>query len=275
MNPEKKINDKLDRVKKSLSGMENIAVAYSGGVDSTLLLKIAYDIRGDKVIGIYADSPLQPDRERIHALEVARSIGAKVYVINSNHLLREETFRMNPRNRCYFCKGFIFNGIISKAKELGYTSILDGSNFDDTSDFRPGRKALIERNIHSPLQEAGLTKEEIRSISKRYGLPTWEKEAYACLASRIPYGMEITLEKLKQVDEVEQILIRRGYHNVRARHYGERIRVEVKENQVMQLREEIEKQELTTAILSKGFKTIGIDPDGYRQGSLNDRKTII
>jgi len=249
--------------------MENVAVAYSGGVDSTLLLKIVYDIKDDKAIGIYADSPLQPERERLNAQETARIIGARMLIINNRNLLDSEAFRKNPRDRCYFCKGFLFDEIVKTARSLGYTVVLDGSNHDDREDFRPGEKALRERNIRSPLQEAGLTKEEIRIISKKYGLPTWNKDAYACLASRIPYDEEITEEKLRQVDEVEQILIKNGYRNVRARYYGKKVRIEVRKDQVDKLKEEIKDKNIIEVIIGRGFTKIEIDPAGYCQGSLN------
>jgi uncharacterized protein len=263
-------DDKLNKVKEQIGHMGKIAVAYSGGVDSTLLLKLAYDIKHDEVVGIYADSPLQPGRDRMEALDVARSIGAKVFVIKNDHLLDIETFKKNPPNRCYYCKGYIFDEIGKKARSLGCTSILDGSNHDDRGDYRPGKKALEERSICSPLQEAGLTKAEIRIISKAYGLPTWDKDAYACLASRIPYNTEITLEKLKQVDDIEKALIGRGYRNVRARHLGKKVRIEVRNDQVIRLKEEINQKELMDCILVAGFTGFEIDPAGYRQGSLND-----
>ncbi len=263
-----RIKEKLNQVRRILKDLEKVVVAFSGGVDSTLLLKLAYDNLGKNAIGIYVDSLLQPEREKQEAHDIAQLIGAEIYTIKVNPL-QNETFSSNSRKKCYFCKSFIFDQLIKEANARGFRNIVDGSNHDDTHDYRPGKKALIERNIRSPLQEAGLTKEEIRIISKKLNLSTWNKDAYACLASRIPYGTKITPERLKQIDEIEQILIKRGYRNVRARYFDDEVRVEVRSEQVKKLQAEITNQELLQSILSTGFTKVYIDPEGYRQGSLN------
>ena len=264
----KTISQKLIKLKAILRDFGKVAVAYSGGVDSAFLLKVANDLPETETIGIYIDSPLQPEREKKEAIEVAELIHAELIIIQVDPLLKHD-FRINTKNRCYFCKGILFDEIIKTAKAKGFEFIVDGSNHDDVSDFRPGKKALAERKIRSPLQEVGLTKEEIRILSKEYGLPTWDKDAYACLASRIPFGQEVTLERLHQIDEAEQLLLSKGYRDVRARHFGDLVRIEVRHDQVKQLQNEIQQTDILIAILDTGFKKIFIEPLGYRQGSLN------
>ncbi len=262
------LSAKLIRLKESLVAMDKIAVAYSGGVDSTFLLKIAYDLLRNKAIGIYVDSPLQPQREKQEAIEVAQLIQAEIYIINLNPLSKPD-FKRNPDNRCYFCKGYIFDEILKTATAKGYQNVVDGSNHDDTGDYRPGKKALMERKIGSPLQEVGLTKEEIRFLSKEYDLPTWNKDAYACLASRIPYDVEITSERLNQIDKAEQLLRSKGYRDVRARYYGDEVRIEVRQDQVKKLQQEVKHKDMLKAIIRTGFTRVYIEPLGYQQGNLN------
>ena len=262
------ISQKLIRLKSIIRDFGKVAIAYSGGVDSTFLLKVANDLPEIETLGIYIDSPLQPEREKKEAIEVAELIHAKMIIIQIDPLLKHD-FRMNPKNRCYFCKGLLFDEIIKTANNKGFKHIIDGSNHDDTGDFRPGKKALAERKIRSPLQEVGLTKEEIRILSKEQDLPTWDKDAYACLASRIPFGEEVTLERLNQIDKAEQILLSKGYHYVRARYFGDEVRIEVRHDQVKQLQKEMQQTDISKAILGTGFKKVFIEPLGYRQGSLN------
>lgn len=268
INPGEQVSNKLIRLKEILKDLKKIAVAYSGGVDSAFLLKIAYDIPGIDTIGIYVDSPLQPEREKREAIETAKHIHADIVVININPL-ENPSFRKNPVNRCYFCKGLIFDKILKTAVLNGFSNIVDGSNHDDAKDYRPGKKALAERKIRSPLQEAGLTKEDIRILSKKEGLPTWNKDAYACLATRIPYGTEISTQYLKQVDKTEEILLLKGYRYVRARHFGDEVRIEVQSDQVQKLQEEMKNPDIYKSILDSGFSKIFIEPQGYRQGNLN------
>jgi uncharacterized protein len=263
---------KIEQLKELLKGLEKPAIAYSGGVDSTFLLKIASIVLGDITAGIYIDSPLQPSGEKEEALQLAGDIGAKVFVVGANPLSIKE-FRENYKDRCYFCKRYLFDIILKTAREKGYTTVVDGSNHDDKNDYRPGSKALQEYGIRSPLQEVGLTKEEIRKLSKLYSLPTWDKDAYACLASRIPFYQEITPTRIKQVDKTEKFLTKLGYRNVRARHFGEEVHIEVRRDQVKKLQKAIKKKDIMNAILNIGFTKVFIDPEGYRQGKLNYQNT--
>ena len=261
-------NSKLLQLNRLLKELGKAAVAYSGGVDSTFLLKVAHNQLGINTIGIYVDSPLQPSSEKEEAIKMANSIGAGNYIVQINPLVKEE-FRKNPQDRCYFCKRFIFGEIISTAKEKGFSNVVDGSNHDDKNDYRPGKRALKEYGIRSPLQEVGLTKEEIRKLSRELKLPTWDKDAYACLASRIPFNSEITEERLNQIDETEKILIGLGYHKVRARFFGSKVKIEVRSDQIKKLRKDLKSEQIQNAIYKIGFTGIMVDPLGYRQGSLN------
>jgi uncharacterized protein len=247
-----------------------VAIAFSGGVDSTLLLRVAHDELGNDAIGIYCDSALQPSRERERIREIAGSTGAELIILEEFDL-GEDVFRRNPENRCYLCKRLIFDRIIRVAKKHGFNTIADGSNADDRHDFRPGKKALLEMDVISPLQEAGLTKDEIRILSRHLGLPTWDKDALACLATRIPFHDEISPEKLRLIDGIEDLLVKRGYRNVRARLAGDRVSLEVRPDQVERLRSELLSLELEALIRNTSYIQIEIDPKGYRQGNMNKR----
>lgn len=266
--PEFNPAEKLIRLKEIFLGLKKVAVAYSGGVDSAFLLRVAYDALSGNAIGIYVDSSLQPENEKKEALKTARKIGARIVILEADPLSLNE-FSSNPRNRCYYCKGFLFRQIQETARHHGFFIVIDGSNFDDLADFRPGKKALLEMNVRSPLQEAGLTKQEIRYLSKTMDLPTWEKDSYACLASRIPYGSPINISKLKQIENVELLLSSHEFRNIRARHMGQVVRLEVRADQVKRLTELIENETFRKSVLNTGFTKIEIDEHGYRQGSLN------
>lgn len=264
----KSLERKHNKLKKILKGYKKLAIAFSGGVDSTLLLKIACEVLGEHVIAIYVDSPLQPEREKKAVQELIRSLGAEMDVFSVNEL-NHSAFQENPPDRCYYCKGLIFDNIIEVAHLKGISDIADGSNYDDNKDYRPGNKALKERNIHSPLQEAELTKEEIRILSKAYGLPTWNKDALACLATRIPFGESVTEDKLKKVDSAEAYLNKLGFRNVRARYFGKKVFIEVSKDQVDRLRDRELFKELEKKMENIGFSQIEIAPDGYKQGRMN------
>lgn len=206
--------------------MQSIAVAYSGGVDSTFLLKVAHDMLDENAIAVTARSATYPEREFRQAVEFAQKIGARHVVIDSEEL-ELNGFSDNPPNRCYLCKKELFSKTIQWARQNGIRHVADGSNIDDLGDYRPGTEAAKEQGVARPLQEAGLNKNEIRILSKEMGLPTWDKPAFACLASRFPYGQKITREKLQQVDQGEQFLIDLGFRQVRVRHHGDGARLEV------------------------------------------------
>ncbi len=264
------LQKKLDKLKTLLHGYGKLAVAFSGGVDSTLLLKVAIEELGNQAIAIYVDSPLQPHREREAVKQLIRSLGAELDVFPVDEL-NHIAFKDNPPDRCYFCKGVIFDNIIEVAHLKGINTIADGSNHDDTKDYRPGMKALKERAIRSPLQEAGLTKDEIRTLSKEYGLPTWDKDALACLATRIPFGEAVTPDKLRKVDKAEEYLSELGFRNVRARYFGDTVLIEVREAQVSRFQDKELFGELQKRMEEIGFSKIDIAPEGYRQGRMNPK----
>ena len=264
-----KTGEKLANLKALLLEMGEVTVAYSGGVDSTFLLKVATDTLKDKSMGVLAVSPTFPSREYERAIKVAESFGASIRIIDTNEL-EDDNFVSNPVNRCYFCKSELFDSIAKMAEDQRFRNFVDGSNHDDLGDHRPGMKALKERNVRSPLQEAGLTKKEIRDLSREFGLPTWDKDALACLSSRFPYGESINREKLRMVDKAENFLADQGFRNIRARHQGETVNIEVDPLQIPQLLDSRTRKVVEEYLTSIGYKHIHIDPEGYRRGKLND-----
>ena len=262
-------NQKFQALKELLSEMGHVIVAYSGGVDSAFLLKVAHDVLGDKAHGVLAISPTYPSREYEKAKEVARLIGARLRIINTNEL-EDDNFIKNPVNRCYFCKSELFTEISKIAKKENLQNLVDGSNYDDLGDHRPGMKALEELNVRSPLQEAGLTKSEIRTLSKELGLPTWEKEALACLSSRFPYGENINSEKLQMVDKAENFLRDNGFRNIRARHQNNTIKIEVDPDDIKLFFDDDKRNSIITYMKSIGYNYVTVDLEGYRRGSLNE-----
>jgi uncharacterized protein len=249
--------------------MGSIAIGFSGGVDSTFLLKAAHDILKDKVLAIIAKSPIHPLREFREAMDIVNKWSIKYIVINSEEL-DNEGFSANPVNRCYFCKKEIFTKIGEAARDNGIQYIADGSNFDDLSDYRPGMLAIRELQVISPLMDSGLTKNDIRILSREIGLPTWDKPAFACLATRFPYGREITAEKLAMVDKAEQYLLDLGFRQVRVRYHSEMARIEVAHNERQKFFNEKVLDETYAELKAIGFTYIALDLKGYRMGSMNE-----
>lgn len=261
------LKQKYEDLKRIIRSMESVLIAYSGGVDSTLLAKVAFDELGDKALAVTAVSETYPKQEVSKAEEIARMFGIKHEFIVSEELSLPE-FSLNPTDRCYYCKRELFRKLKSVAKEKGINYVVEGSNFDDLNDYRPGMKALKELNIRSPLIEARLTKDEIRQISKELNLPTWNKPSFACLASRFPYGTEITREKLRLVDEAETFIRGLGVNQLRVRHHDRIARIEVSEEDMITILNN--RRSIVEKLKSLGYSYITLDLQGYRTGSMNE-----
>lgn len=247
----------------------NAVVAFSGGVDSSLLLFEAHQALGDKVVAVTARSATYPEREYVHAVDFARKLGVRHETIISEEL-DIEGFSDNPRNRCYLCKKELFQKIWVIAQQYGFNNVLEGSNFDDLSDYRPGLKAVSELGIISPLRDAGLTKDNIRQLSKLAGLDTWNKPSFACLSSRFPYGHRISPEKLIMVDKAEQFLIDSGFSQVRVRHHGDTARIELIPGEMPKILEQSFSEKVYDYFRQLGFTYVSLDLKGYRTGSMNE-----
>ncbi|MDX6402710.1 MAG: pyridinium-3,5-biscarboxylic acid mononucleotide sulfurtransferase [Blastocatellia bacterium] len=260
------LHQKLNILRERIRSIGSCLVAFSGGVDSTFVLKVAHETLRERVIGVTALSESLPAGELEEAQDLARRIGAR-HVVLRTFETRDENYLANAANRCYFCKTEMYTRISDFAREEGVSAVLDGLNQDDLQDRRPGRAAAIERGVISPLVDAGLTKTEIRTLSREMGLPTWDKPALACLSSRIPHGTPISLQALSQVDRAESYLRRLGVGQVRVRHYGTVARIEVEPNDfpLLKLRE----TEINAHLNGLGFAEIVVDPLGYRTGILN------
>lgn len=263
------IDDKLQELERLLAAMDTVLVAFSGGVDSALLLAVAARVLGDRCTALTALSETLPEREWADAAALGERLGVRHVTVRSNEL-EIEGYRTNPKNRCYFCKTELYGLCRAKADELGIATIVDGANVDDLGDYRPGRTAAAESGVRSPLIEAGLTKAEIRELSRRLGLPTWTKAAFACLGSRFPYGTTITAERLAQVDRCEQAARDLGFPQVRARWHDTMVRLEVPPEDLPRLVTEPAREALIAACKAAGFQYVALDLQGYRTGSMNE-----
>jgi uncharacterized protein len=269
-----RLADKYQKLKDLLTGYETALVAFSGGVDSTFLLKTAADVLGpNHVIALTATSPTYPSHEFNESVQLAHQLGVPQLVVESNEL-EIPGFAENPTRRCYHCKKELFEICLQKAKTLGYRRVLDGSNRDDLSDYRPGRDAADELQVCSPLLEAGLTKEEIRTLSRQAGLPTADKQPFACLASRFPYGTRITAERLQQIDRCETFLRSNGFRTFRVRYHGTVARIEIDLDELPRISDDVLRKALVAEFKAAGFTYVALDLDGYRSGSMNEGNAL-
>jgi len=260
---------KLDRLKDVLLRLERVLVAYSGGVDSTLLLKVSRDVLGNEVVAVTTSSRTYPDRELEEAKEIAKMLGVR-HVIIETHELENDNFASNPPDRCYYCKNELFSRLWQIAREFRLNYVLDGSNSDDVNDYRPGARAAQEHGVRSPLREVGLTKNEIRALSREMNLPTWDKPPAACLASRFPYGSRITPEKLSQVEKAENVIRAVGIKQVRVRHHGNTARIEVPPADFRKLLNTCTSGQIVQEMKRLGYDYVTLDLEGYRTGSMNE-----
>jgi pyridinium-3,5-biscarboxylic acid mononucleotide sulfurtransferase len=263
------VTGKLDQLTSVLRSCGRTLVAYSGGVDSVFLAKVAHDTVGDEALAVIADSPSLPRRELQEALEIAEQFGFPVRVIKTEEM-GDANYTSNPSNRCYFCKSELFESLAEIAEREGWQTIIYGENASDVGDYRPGAVAAKEYQVRAPLKEVGLTKTEIRELSTELGLPTADKPAMACLSSRIPYGEPVTEEALGMIEAAENVLRDAGFYEVRVRHHKNMARIEVGPEEFQKFFDEEVRGMVTQALKKIGYAYVTLDLQGYRRGSANE-----
>ena len=260
---------KQQRLEEILAGYRSVLIAFSGGVDSAYLAIAAAGVLGERALAVTADSPSYPDAHRRLALSIAGDFGFAHEVIHTGELERAE-YRANPANRCYFCKDELYSQLSSLASKRGLAVVVDGNNADDRGDYRPGRQAAREHGVRSPLDEADLTKDEIRELARAAGLDSWNEPASACLSSRIPYGTEVSDEKLRQIESAENVLRELGFRIFRVRHHDAVARLEIARDEMPRALEPAVNTQIVTALKALGYQYVSLDLQGYRLGSLNE-----
>ena len=263
------IKEKYNILKEYIASLESTACAFSGGVDSTLLLKVSHDVLGDKAIAITASSQSFPERELNESINFCKINNIKQIITQSNEL-DIPGFKDNPKNRCYLCKHELFSQIIKIAHENNIAHVIEGSNTDDLGDYRPGLQAIQELSIKSPLRKANLSKSEVRQLSWELGLPTWDKPSFACLASRFVYGEKITPEKLKMIERAEELLLSLGFRQVRVRIHDNIARIEIEPKEFSRIIEDNTRTKIYDSLKDYGFSYVTLDMKGYRTGSMNE-----
>jgi pyridinium-3,5-biscarboxylic acid mononucleotide sulfurtransferase len=265
--------EKERALRETLSSLGSVIVAYSGGVDSAYLACVASQTLGSRAFAVTADSPSYPEHHRRLAAQIAEQFGLQHEVIHTSELDRPD-YRANPANRCYFCKHELYTHLTRLAADRR-AIVVDGSNADDRGDYRPGRQAAREFGVRSPLDEANLEKHEIRELSRRLGLPSWDEPASACLSSRIPYHSEVTREKLRSIEQAEQALRRFGFRVCRVRHHDDLARIEVGREELVRALDPELSAAIVKAVKAAGYRYVTIDLQGYRLGSLNEGLPLI
>lgn len=266
---ELEMKERYEKLRAILKEMGSVVIGFSGGVDSTFLSYTAHDVLGDQALAVTAVSPTLPESEERDARDMAASIGIRHLVVHSTEFSDPE-FVKNPKNRCYICKKIRFTALVNLAKQEGFHWVVDGGNVDDLGDFRPGMKALEEMAdaVRSPMIEAGITKADIRALSQELGLRTWNKQSAACLASRIPYGVELTPQRLSMIDKAEQYIAPYITGSLRVRYHGDVARIEVREDEIPAIL--AHRKDIVQALRRCGFTYVSLDLGGYEMGSLNE-----
>ncbi len=266
---EPEMKERYEKLRAILKEMGSVVIGFSGGVDSTFLSYTAHDVLGDQALAVTAVSPTLPESEERDARDMAASIGIRHLVVHSTEFSDPE-FVKNPKNRCYICKKIRFTALVNLAKQEGFHWVVDGGNVDDLGDFRPGMKALEEMAdaVRSPMIEAGITKADIRALSQELGLRTWNKQSAACLASRIPYGVELTPQRLSMIDKAEQYIAPYITGSLRVRYHGDVARIEVRDDEIPAIL--AHRKDIVQALRRCGFTYVSLDLGGYEMGSLNE-----
>ena len=257
---------KLEAAREIVRGLESVLIAYSGGVDSSLLLKLALAELGDGAVAVLASSPAYPESEQEEARGLARSLGARLVEVSTGEV-ELEAYRRNNPDRCFHCKEELFDTLEPIRDDLGLRHLAYGATADDADDHRPGHGSAVRRGVRFPLLEAGMAKAEIRAAARRLGLPNWNKASFACLSSRIPHGTEVTVEALRQIEAAEAAVRALGFRQVRVRHHGDVARIEVEPEEIARL--VAHREQVVSALREAGYKFVSLDLEGYASGSLN------